>query len=295
MDTTWSKYVQTTEELYYSRDLRFNDSNKDLWLKAIGAKSGDKILEVGCAGGTYCHKLKKYMPDIKITGLDLDGGHIEFARRKSAELGLDVEFVIGDATVMPFCDNTFDLCYSHTVAEHIPHAPFFAEQYRVLKAGGRIEVLSVRTRLGIKDSNWYLMSDDERMLMEKAWSKAGNFNTEHNIGAYEMNEHEYPIELEKAEFRNVNVDIFSFVDYAPDNASVSEEMAINQINCHRLISLSSLQKALNISPDALTESEHEALIKMINDRYDRRIEQYKSGVKLWDISSIAVLVASGVK
>lgn len=68
MDTTWSKYVQTTEELYYSRDLRFNDSNKDLWLKAIGAQKGDKILEVGCAGGTFCHKLKKYVPDISITG-----------------------------------------------------------------------------------------------------------------------------------------------------------------------------------------------------------------------------------
>jgi len=295
MDTTWSKYVQTTEELYCSRDLRFNDYNKDLWLKAIGAKSGDNILEVGCAGGTYCHKLKKYVPDIKITGLDLDAGHIEFARRKSAELGLQVDFVIGDATALPFADNTFDLCYSHTVVERIPHDPFFGEQYRVLKKGGRIVVLSVRSRLGIKDSNWYIMSEDERRLMEKAWSNAGNYDAEHNIGAYEMDEHEYPVQLEKAGFRNVNVDVFSFIDYAPDNDSVPDEMAIEQINCHRLLNLSSLQKALNISPNALTEAEKEALIGMINARYDKRIEQYKSGEKLWDFSSLAVLVATGVK
>lgn len=295
MDTTWSKYVQTTEELYYSRDMRFNDFNKELWLKAIGAKSGDNILEVGCAGGAFCHKLKKYLSDVKITGLDLDAGHIEFARKKSQELGLQVDFVIGDATAMPFADNTFELCFSHTVAEHIPHVPFFGEQYRVLKKGGRIVVLSVRSRLGVKDTNWNLMSEEECTLMEKAWSRAGNFDAEHNIGAYEMDEHEYPAELEKAGFRNVNVDLFSFVDYAPDNASVSDEMAIKQINCHRLHSLASLQKALNISPDALTKVEREALIKLINDRYDKRIELYKSGVKLWDFSTLAVLVATGVK
>lgn len=295
MDTTWSKYVQTTEELYYSRDMRFNDFNKEFWLKAIGAKSGDNILEVGCAGGAFCHKLKKYLSDVKITGLDLDAGHIEFARKKSQELGLQVDFVIGDATAMPFADNSFDLCFSHTVAEHIPHAPFFGEQYRVLKKGGRIVVLSVRSRLGVKDTNWNLMSEEERTLMEKAWSRAGNFDAEHNIGAYEMDEHEYPAELEKAGFRNVNVDMFSFVDYAPDNASVSDEMAIKQINCHRLHSLASLQKALNISPDALTKVERETFIKLINDRYDKRIEIYKSGVKLWDFSTLAVLVATGVK
>lgn len=295
MDNMWSKYVQTTEELYRSRDLRFNESNKDLWLKAIGARQGDSVLEIGCAGGTFCHKLKKYVPDIKITGLDFDVVHIAFAKRKTTELGLQVDFVNGDATAMPFSGDTFDLCYSHTVSEHIPHTPFFGEQYRVLKSGGRIAVLSVRSRLGVKDSNWFIMGDDERILMEKAWSKAGKFDMEHNIGAYEMDEHEYPVEIEKAGFRDVNIDMFTFVEYAPDNASVSDELAIEQINCHRIHSLASMQKALNISPDALTKAEREALANMINARYDKRIEQYKSGVKLWDFSTTTVLIASGTK
>lgn len=295
MDNIWSKYVQTTDELYLSRELRFNDSTKNLWLSAIGAKSGDEILEVGCAGGTFCHKLKKYVPDIEITGLDFDAGHIEFAKRKTTELGLQADFINGDATNMPFHDSTFDLCYSHTVSEHVPHEPFFGEQYRVLKPGGRISVLSVRSRLSIKDLNWFIMSDDERALMEKAWSRAGNFDSEHNIGSYEMEEHEYPAWLEKTGFRNVNVDIFTFVDYAPDNASVSDELAMEQINCHRTHSLACMYKALCISPDALTESETETLINLINVRYDKRIEQYKSGVKLWDFSTAAILVTSGIK
>ena len=295
MDYLWSTYIQSTEELYRSRDLRFNDSTKDLWLKAIGVKPNDVVLEVGCAGGTFCHKLKKYVPQINITGLDFDIGHIEYAKKKSAELGLSCDFINGDATKMPFDDNSFDICYSHTVAEHIPHKPFFGEQYRVLKSGGKIIVLSVRSRLNVKDNNWYNMTDEERILMEKAWCKAGNFDKEHNIGEYEMDEHEYPIQLEKAGFQNVNVDFFTFVDYAPDNSSVSDETAIEQINCHRLHVLASLQKALNISPDALTSDEQQELISLINKRFDKRIEQYQSGEKLWDFSTSTVLVVSGEK
>ena len=295
MNNVWSQYVQTTEELYHSREMRFNNSNKDLWLNAIDVKSGQHILEVGCAGGTFCHKIKKYVPDIKVTGLDLDTGHIEYAKAKTAELGLDCVFINGDAAAMPFADNTFDLCYSHTVSEHIPHKPFFGEQYRVLKQGGKIVVLSVRSRLGVKDSNWYLTSDEEKALFEKAWSKAKNFDKEHNIGAYEMDEHEYPKELEKAGFHDVNVDFFTIMNYAPDNVSVPYDIAIEQINDHRIGTLASVQKALNIVPDALTEYEKSTLFDLINKRFDKRIKQYNDGEKIWDFSTSTILAASGKK
>jgi len=295
MKNFWSTYIQTSEELYESRESRFTDSNKDLWLNAIGVKSGDNVLEIGCAGGTLCHKLKKYISDIHVTGLDLDEGHIEFAQKKSHELNLPCDFVTGDATALSFADNTFDLCYSHTVVEHVPRDKFLSEQYRVLKAGGRITVLSVRSRLGVKDPNAFLTSDYERELFEKAWSKAGNFDAEHNIGSFEMDEHDYPRELEKSGFRNVNVDFFTIVDFAPDNASVSDESAIQQINSRRMNSLSSLRKALNISPDALSDTEQQTLIDMINQRFDKRIAQYNAGEKLWEFTTTTVLAVTGIK
>jgi ubiquinone/menaquinone biosynthesis C-methylase UbiE len=295
MNNIWSQYVQTTEELYRSREMRFNDSNAALWQKAIGVKSDQNILEVGCAGGVFCHKIKKYVPDVKITGLDLDTGHIEYAKAKTAELGLDCEFVNGDATAMPFADNTFDLCFSHTVVEHIPHKPFFDEQYRVLKPGGKIVVLSVRTRLSLKNIHEYDRSDEEKALLEKAWSKTGDFDKEHNIGAYEIDEHEYPRELEKAGFHDINVDFLTVVDYAPDNASVSDENAILQINNTRIGVLASAQKAFNRSPDALKEHEKSKLINLINERFDKRIKQYNDGEKLWDFSTSTILIVSGKK
>lgn len=295
MENFWSDYIQTTEELYFSRDLRFNDSNKDLWLSAIGAENGNKILEIGCAGGTFCHKIKKYIPDTEITGIDLDSAHIEFAKRKSAELELDCDFVCGDAINLPFESDTFDLCYSHTVAEHIPHKPFFEEQYRVLKKGGRMTVLSVRTRLGLKDTNFPKMSEEEYALLGKAWSKAGNFDSEHGIGKYEIDEHEYPKELEKAGFGDISVKMFTVMDYAPDSSDVSDETALKQINYQRLCALASVQKALKIAPDALNDKERERLSQLINDRFDERINKYNNGQKIWDFSSSTVLAVSGIK
>lgn len=292
MNVNWSKYIQTTEELYRSRDMRFNEQNKDIWLNAIGAKSGDNILEIGCAGGVFCHKLKQYVPNISITGVDLDSAHIEYAKSKSKETG--VQFINADATSLPFGDNVFDLCYSYTVSEHIPHEPFFKEQYRVLKNGGRIVVLSVRKNLGVKNIATDI-SETEQRLIEKAWSKAGKNRIASNVGIYEMDEHDYPKQLEKYGFKDVNVNMFTIVDYAPDNFLVSDEMAVEQINIQRMHSICSVQKALNINSDALSKCEYDTLIELINKRFDKRINQYKCGEKLWDFSSSTVLAVNGVK
>lgn len=292
MNVNWSKYIQTTEELYQSRDMRFNEQNKDIWLNAIGVKSGDNILEIGCAGGVFCHKLKQYVPNISITGVDLDSAHIGYAKAKFKETG--VQFINADATSLPFDDNLFDLCYSYTVSEHIPHEPFFKEQYRVLKNGGRIVVLSVRKNLGVKNIATDI-SETEQRLIEKAWSNAGENPIASNVGIYEMDEYDYPKQLEKYDFKDVNVNMFTIVDYAPDNYLVSDEMAVEQINIQRMHSICSVQKALNINSDALSKSEYDTLIELINKRFDKRINQYKRGEKLWDFSSSTVLAVSGVK
>ena len=292
MNVNWSKYIQTTEELYRSRDMRFNEQNKDIWLNAIGAKSGDNILEIGCAGGVFCHKLKQYVPNVSITGVDLDSAHIEYAKAKSKEIG--VQFINADATSLPFGDNLFDLCYSYTVSEHIPHEPFFKEQYRVLKNGGRIVVLSVRKNLGVKNIATDI-NETEQRLIEKAWSKAGENPFASNVGIYEMDEHDYPKQFEKYGFKDVNVNMFTIVDYAPDNYLVSDEMAVEQINIQRMHSICSVQKVLNINSDALSKCEYDTLIELINKRFDKRIDQYKRGEKLWDFSSSTVLAVSGVK
>lgn len=295
MNNVWSRFVQTSEELYRSRALRFNDANKDIWLRALHAESGMNILEIGCGGGIFCHRIKTYLPNTRVTGLDFDTGHIEYAKAKSKELGIGCEFINGDATDLPFAENTFDLCFSHTVIEHIPTEKFLSEQYRVLKPNGRIVVLSVRTKMGLSDDNSFLTAPEEKELFEKAWSKAGDFDKENNIGAYELKEYDFPAVLERAGFYDVNVDFIAVSSFCPDNANISDETAAEQIETNRLHTLTSVEKALRIAPDGLSESEKSKLYDLINKRYDKRIEQYKNGEKQWDFTAAVTLVASGRK
>ena len=79
MNTYWSTYVQKTEELYLSRSLKFHRGNMGRWIEAMELRDEMKILEVGCAGGLLCHRIKERLPNTEITGLDFDTRHISYA------------------------------------------------------------------------------------------------------------------------------------------------------------------------------------------------------------------------
>jgi len=295
MRKMWSQFVQSSEELYESRALRFTDENKDLWINAMEIKDGMNILEIGCGGGIFCHRIKTHLPNTTVTGLDRDEGHIEYAIQKSKELDIECKFITGDALNLPFLDNTFDACTSHTVIEHVEASKFLREQYRVLKPGGVVSVLSVRTSLNVSPENWTPVTSEETDLLNKAWTKAGNFDKEHGIGSFSLNESELPAALEKAGFKNVSVNFVSLVPYAPDNADVSNDLALRQINVNRIHALSSMNKALNIAPGGLTQAEAQRLAELINQRFDNRINAYLNGEKLWDIATSTVMAVTGFK
>ncbi len=296
MDHFWSNYVQTSEELYSNRALRFREDNGSLWISAMKIADGMSVLEVGCGGGIFCHRIKTILPRCTVTGLDRDGGHIAFARRKTEELGLDCSFVQGDALALPFADNSFDATTSHTVIEHVETGGFLREQLRVLKPGGVISVLSVRTSLNVNPENWLPEDPEEAALLEKAWKPSCDLDKQHGVAQYEKKaESEFPLALEQAGFAAVNVDFFSVTTYAPDNASCPRELALRQINDNRLGALASVEKALRRSPGALTDAERERLLSLINKRYDRRVVLYERGEKLWDISTSTVMAVTGVK
>ena len=287
MSKFWSDYIQTTDELNLSRELRFTDENHRLWLDAIGAENFDCILEVGCGGGVFCARLKRYLPDIDITGIDLDEAHIS----RAGELYNGINFVVGDATRLPFSDESFDLCFSHTVAEHIPHDAFFGEQYRVLKKGGRISVLSARPKLGIREES--LIPDEAWEIIKPAFE---NDNVDDSlVGAFEMAESDYPRELEKYGFSDVRVGAFTVMYYSPDSAKVTRDDAIKQINYRRMSELAFVSKVARRSGGALDEDKLKIVEAMINSAYDERLAKYDRGEHLWDIASSTVLWTSGIK
>ena len=140
MNTIWSTYVQSIGTLYDSRVLRFSDMFKNKYTNVFGIDDKTKLLEIGCGPGALAESLARWYPWMQIHGIDRDSNFIEFARKNAPH----IEFTEGDATELPYENNTFDVTISNTVAEHIEPVKFYGEQYRVLKENGVCIVLSAR-------------------------------------------------------------------------------------------------------------------------------------------------------
>ena len=271
-NTNWSDYIQSSEELYRSRSLRFRVDNAAVCLPFLHINGGAVVLEIGCAGGSLLHRVKQLIPNVTAIGLDRDSGHIEYAKAKTSELNLECDFQVGDALSLPFKDNSFDVTFSHTLTGHVPIEPFLSEQFRVLKPGGRVVVLSARTKLGLNAENWKPIEAEEQALFDKLWNAVDkSLDREIGVGVYELDEQKYPAAIETAGFEQVDIEFFTVVNYSPDNYNTSDEMAIEQIDTNRTHALESVTKALRRAPEALAENEKVELYSRINDRYDTRI------------------------
>jgi len=296
MKNFWSTYIQTSEELFTSRRLRFRKDNAGLWLSAMKLRENMDVLEVGAGSGPFCLRIKELLPTTKVTGLDMDEGHIKFARKAAREHSLDCNFVIGDALNLPFDAGTFDAVTSHTVIEHVETKKFLSEQLRVLKPGGICSVLSVRTGLSVYPESWKNNEDnEENQLTKKAWATAENFDKNHGVAAYGLNENEIPKAMETAGFTNVAVDFIHCVHYCPDSSNFDETSATAQIEMNRTFALHSIKKALAISPESLTETEQKRLSELINIRFDKRINDYKAGIKHWDMAVSSIMATTGTR
>jgi ubiquinone/menaquinone biosynthesis C-methylase UbiE len=96
------------------------------------------ILDVGCGLGGPCRMLADVY-HCKTTGIDLSHEYIRTASKLSQLVKLDdkTTFIQGDATHLPFEDNTFDVVWTQHVQMNIPNKKeFYSEIHRVLKTGG---------------------------------------------------------------------------------------------------------------------------------------------------------------
>lgn len=296
MHTIWSDYIQSSVELYTSRELRFRRDNIGTWLPALQVSDGMRILEVGCAGGLLLHRIKEALPGVRAIGLDRDSGHIAFARQKTQELGLNCEFVEGDALRLPFAEGSFDLTLSHTVIEHVETQPFLREQHRVLKSRGRVVVASVRTSLNVAPESWTPPAGEEKELFDLLWSGVDmDLDRQYDVGRFEMKECDFPKALEHAGFQQVDVSFISLLRYAPDNHCTAPGLAEKMINSNRMEMMESTAKALRRNPGGLTEGQQTRLRDLIGARFDQRLAQYRRQEKLWDIATSTVMIVTGIK
>ena len=100
-------------------------------IRRLGVEPGDPILDVGTSTGTNLRMLGE-LGFQNVTGLDMSEDAVRFC----AEKGLG-SVKLGDATKMPFADESFSLVLATDIIEHVDDdGAALAEGRRVLRPGG---------------------------------------------------------------------------------------------------------------------------------------------------------------
>ena len=106
---------------------------------AVGAEAGDLLLDV--ATGTGNTALVAARRGARVTGLDIVPGLLTIARERAAAEGLEIDFVEGDAALLPFAADSFDRVTSVFGAMFAADQPATAaEMLRVCRPGATIAV-----------------------------------------------------------------------------------------------------------------------------------------------------------
>lgn len=290
MNTIWSDYIQGTDTLYLTRQLRFDDHFRDQYIPhfALDEKKKLRILEIGCGPGALAAALHRWYPEAEIVALDRDSRFISFAR----EHVHGATFVEGDAACLPFENNSFDVTISNTVSEHIEPSAFYTEQMRVLKNGGTCLVLSAR-----KGINLTAACLKENEYEHAFWEKVNALDhsmEEYQICRYPMTESEMPLAMENYGFTCIST-AYAVIPLTPDNPEYSAEMALRMINAGRACALDAVNAACKNLKDHISREEADEVTAIINQKYDQRIKLYLNGQKCWNTNVSLTMILRGVK
>jgi SAM-dependent methyltransferase len=106
-------------------------------IDTLDPQSEQRWLDLACGTGAIAERAAQRGADV--TGLDLAPVLIETAKQRAAELGLDIDYVVGDCEALQFDDASFDRVSSTCGIMFAPdHEASARELARVTAPGGKI-------------------------------------------------------------------------------------------------------------------------------------------------------------
>jgi ubiquinone/menaquinone biosynthesis C-methylase UbiE len=152
-------------------------------LGAIPPDGGD-VLEVAPGPGFLAIEMAR-SGKLHVTGLDISKTFVELARKNAAQAGVRVDFRAGNASEMPFAENSFDLLVCRAAFKNFSEPQkALREMRRVLRPGGTGVIIDLRRdtpmteiqryidHMGLNAWNrWVTTLTFRFMLLKRAYTK----------------------------------------------------------------------------------------------------------------------------
>jgi ubiquinone/menaquinone biosynthesis C-methylase UbiE len=135
------RLVERLERLYATRDML---RRRELVRAALGARAGDRVLDVGCGPGFYVTELLETVGRAgSVAGVDASADMLAVAAQRAEGHG-NVTFHQADATSLPVPDASFERAVCVQVLEYVRDVPAaLSQMHRALRPGGRVLVWDV--------------------------------------------------------------------------------------------------------------------------------------------------------
>ena len=134
-------------------------------LESLVPDGGD-VLEVAPGPGFLAIEMAR-SGKLRVTGLDISKTFVELARKNAAQAGVRVEFRSGNASEMPFGENSFDLLVCRAAFKNFSEPEkALREMRRVLRPGGTGVIMDLRRDTSMTEIQRYI----DRMDLS-AWNR----------------------------------------------------------------------------------------------------------------------------
>lgn len=157
-------------------------------LSYLSIENGETVLEIGFGTGHCLQQIALSVGNTgKAYGIDISDGMLQVTKKKLEKVGLmdRVELYHGDASKLPFMDETFDAVFMSFTLElfDTPEIPLLLDEVRrILKAGGRLGITSLSRAKGNSIAlrmyewihrKWPKYVDCRPIYLEKSLRKVG--------------------------------------------------------------------------------------------------------------------------
>lgn len=173
-----------------TRSKDMEDFRREAKRIAGSLSDGARVLEVAPGPGFFSIELAR-LANLKpggfwITGLDVSRTFVDIATENARNAGVTIDFQQGNASAMPFADESFDFIYCSAAFKNFTE-PVRAldEMHRVLRPGGQASIVDLRNDASLDDVNAYIRQSGRsgfdawitqwtfrHMLIKRAYSKS---------------------------------------------------------------------------------------------------------------------------